>query len=222
MPTIAQIAEWCSAPRVVLLAVAAVAGMVALILAAELPMYSALQAAVALEKAGKPAASVPQCASAGLAGRTSPLTSFDGRQGGYTADEALQILCAMEADGGAGKAAYLDFHFPMDMVFALIYGPAIAALYLYLLRAYGWHRSPLRYLALLPLLGCMLDIAENLIVRTIVFAGPPPDAARVDIASMITVAKYALVNVSFVVTFAFLLWYLIRGALRPAPAPPGT
>jgi hypothetical protein len=221
MPRLARIAVWCTAPRVVLLAAAAVVSMLTLILAAEIPMASALQVAVALEKAGKPAPPFPQCATAGLAERSSPLTSFDGRDCGYTVPEALQILCAMEADGGAGKDAYLNRHFPLDVLFPLLYGPAIAALYLYLLHAYGWHKSLLRYLTLLPLLGGLLDLAENLVVRTLVAAGPPPDPARVEIASMITVAKYALVNFSFLVTFAFLLWFLIRGSLRPSSAQNG-
>jgi len=218
MPALARIAQWCTAPRVVLLAAAAVVSMLALILAAEIPMASALQTAVALEKAGMPAPPFPQCTTAGLAKRENPLRPFDGRACGYTAPQALQILCAMEADGGAGKAAYLKRHFPLDMLFALLYGPALAAIYLYLLHAYGWHKSPLRYLALVPLVGGFLDLAENLVVRTLVQAGPPPDAARVGIASMLTVAKYAAVNVSFLVTFAFLLWYLITGSLRPSSA----
>lgn len=208
-----QLAEACTGPRVSLLAVLALASLVALLQFADDPLSSALQAAVAAQKApGAPALSGP-CAAAGLNDQAGPLRSFDGRQGGYTSAEALTVLCAMDADGGGGRNAYLDRHFPLDMLFAPLYGAALAALLLFLLRRYSLHTGYARFLVILPIAGALLDIAENLVVRRLVAAPLPPDARLVELASGLTVVKYALVNASVVGIFLFLLWYLVTESL---------
>jgi hypothetical protein len=146
---------------------------------------------------------------ADLSGQRQPLRSFDGRKEGYGAKDALAILCAMEMNKGAGKRAYLQRHFPLDMVFPLFYGPATAALFLFLLRSQGWHARALKYLALAPLVAAALDLCENMTVRSLVVAGPPVHADWVRFASTLTMFKYALVNASLAVTLALLIWYLV-------------
>jgi len=71
----------------------------------------------------------------------------------------------------------------------------------------------LTYLALAPVAAAALDIAENLTVRSLVLAGPPPDAKLVGIASVLTTSKHVLISSSLVVTLGLLLWYLAMGSI---------
>jgi hypothetical protein len=54
------------------------------------------------------------------------------------------------------------------------------------------------------------DLCENLAVRSMVLAGPPPDADLVRRASILTVIKGALFVASLIGTLGLLLWYLAR------------
>jgi len=192
--------------------------MLVLILHAGLPMLTALDVAVALQKAD-PGRPLPHgCNSAMLTSAEQPLGSFDGRTWGYGYAQAQTILCAMEANGGEGKRMYLDRHFPLDIVFPLLYGPALAMLFLYLVGYYGWRGRALRYFALVPIAAALFDLAENTAVRLLVLAGPPPDAGLVTIASTLTVIKSALGWLSLIVTLGLLLWYLVTRSLSRDPA----
>lgn len=195
-----------TAHRVTLLSVFAVLSSLALILNAEIPLASSLQIAVALQKAGV-VTGAPIICDGKLLRLDEPLESFDPRKHGYTEAEALQILCAMSANGEAGKKAYLYIHFPLDMIFLLLYGPAIAAIWLFLMRELNW---PLifRTLAVLPLFASLCDFAENLTVRQLVLGGPTGALANVRIASLFTQTKYACVLGSIVPALVLLLWYL--------------
>jgi hypothetical protein len=204
-----RLAARCTGPRVALLALLATASMVLLLMRAELPMVSAMTVGMALQKASPDRHILHKCDPAVLAGEDEPMRSFDSRLLGYGPADARTILCAMEANGSEGKRLYLERHFPLDVLFAALYGPAIAALYLWLLRAHGRKAGPLCYFALIPLAGAALDIAENIAVRTIVVAGFPLDTTAVALASGLTVGKYILIGSGMAVTMTLLLRYLI-------------
>jgi hypothetical protein len=204
---------WLNGPRVALISTLAMLSMFSLILFAEVPLFSNLQVAVALWKA-LPQAPLPKgCENSTLHTLSEPLESFDGRQSGYGLHDALNILCAMEMNGEAAKRSYLDRHFPLDMLFPLLYGPALAALWLYLTR--GYHRIPkwLRYFSVIPLLATVFDWAENIVVRALVLAGPPGDADRIYLASKLTELKYKLVNISAIPVLLILCLYLIQNSV---------
>jgi hypothetical protein len=212
-----RLADLCTGPRVALLGVLAASYTVFLILYAETPMQTALQVAVELQKAKPKQAASDKCGAA-LRRAEGPLQSFDNRWRGYSKDEAATILCAMEGNGKAGKSLYLGWHFPYDMAFPFLYGPALAGLYLLLLASFARPAGWLRYFALVPILAAALDLAENLVVRSLVVAGPPPAPNTVQIASALTMGKCALVVASIVVVLSLLLWHLLLQSVARRPA----
>jgi hypothetical protein len=189
--------------------------MVLLLTRAELPMVSAMTVGIALQKASPDRHILHKCDPAVLAGEDEPLRNFDARVLGYGPADARTILCAMEANGSEGKRLYLERHFPLDVLFAALYGPAVAALYLWLMRANGRKAGPLCYFALVPLAGAALDIAENIAVRAIVVGGFPLDTTAVALASGLTVGKYVLIGSGMAVTTVLLLRYLITRSFGP-------
>jgi hypothetical protein len=210
-----QMLGWCTAQRVALLVFCAVFSLLLLLMKAELPLASALDAAVAVSGM-RPGATPPPCDAANFAGYSlaEPLISFDGRSAGYGPEVALTILCAMTVNGGVGTQAYLNLHFPLDMVFPFFYGSALAVLWLFLLKQFGWPASVLKYLALVPIVAAVLDLAENLSVRMLVVGGPPGDSQLIQFASVLTTAKWCLAASSAVAILGFLFVYLIYGSLR--------
>lgn len=208
------VALWCTAPRVALLAALTTANMLMLVVWADLPMVSALQVAAALQEATPERPLSSRCPPLALLGGEKPVHGFDGRKSGYGYREAETILCAMEANNGFGRRMYLERHFPSDMVFPVLYGLTLAAMFLFLLGHYGWATRRIHYFVLAPLAAAGLDIMENIAVRALVLSGPPPDASLVQIASALTTAKYGLVLTSFSVILGMLVWYLVVQSLR--------
>ena len=206
-----RIFGWLTAPRVALLVFLGVGSMFWLIMTAEIPLGSALNAVVVLHQAGQKLDWDDTCEKAKFSQYSldRPLNSFDGRPDGYDRDEAEQILCAMQARSGAGREVYLQKHFPRDMAFAALYGPALAALWLFLLAGFGWQHSFLKYLVFVPLVGAGLDLTENLFVHSLVSGSPPGDASIIPIASLITAAKWHAVAGSAGTVLALCLVYLL-------------
>lgn len=210
---------WCTGPRAALMGALAVLATLTLIMQAEIPLSGALQAAVAGERARLGADDARACGAAVGASRSAlachqgPLASFDGRAGGYGEAEARLILAAMALNGEAGKRAYLERHWPLDMAFPFFYGPAIAVIWLYLVGAWGLPRA-FGVLALAPLVAGGLDLAENLSVRALVEAGAAATIADIEQASTLTVWKYRSLLVGAAPTTALLFAYLLRRSLR--------
>ncbi len=205
-------ANWRTASRVTLVGLVAIIAMLVLILHAETELAAAFEKAIAVHKVDNPPAAPAGCDAKKLRALKSRPQSFDGRALGYTTATGRTILCLMWAAGGDGKAAYLDRHFPLDMVFPVLYGPAFAMLWLYLLITIAKRHTAWRFGALVPLAGAALDIAENITVRGLVLAGPQGDLAMVETASLLTVTKYALVSVSALATIPWLFYHLARNA----------
>jgi hypothetical protein len=190
--------------------------MLLLLTWAELPMISAMNVGMALQKLSPDRHILHKCDPALLAGEPEPLSAFDGRPFGYGLAEARTILCAMEANGSEGKRLYLERYLPLDMVFALLYGSALAALYIWLLRAHGRKGGVLCYFAFVPMAGALADLGENLAVRSLVAGGLPLNEGAVALASRLTAGKYILVGFGLTVTLALLLAYLIAQSFGPS------
>lgn len=208
-----RLAALCTGPRVTLLAVLAALYTLFLIEWAETPMATAQQIAIAQHKEN-PARPLPPNCSAAAFTPEGPILAFDGALRGYGYDAAMTVLCAMEANARKGKDLYLHRHFPADMVYPVLYGPALAGLYLFLLWSFGTRSHRLKYLALVPVAAAALDLVENLVVRSLVVAGPPPDETVVTVAAILTVSKGVLLLSSAIVTLGLLLWYLGRESVR--------
>ena len=207
-----RLAYWCTAPRVTLFAILAVGTMLVLFLEAEMPLSNALQVAVALHRIEDCAGTTPK----GLSASSPPyLRSFDERVDGYSdVDVVKTILCGMQSDNNRGKDIYVTRHFPIDVFFAVTYSIAFAAIWLFLLQAYQLTDSALRYVAVIPLLAGVFDIAEDLGVLALVERGLSPYPSVVSAASWFTVIKFYLFVSSALIIFSFLLWFLVSGALK--------
>jgi hypothetical protein len=181
-------------------------------------MVSALRVAAALQDSEIDRRLTANCRPATVTRGGPMLTALDGRNAGYNYDEVETVLCAMEANKGLGRRMYLERHFPVDMIFPLLYGPTIAATFLFVIEQFGWHSKKLKMAALVPLAGALFDIAENLFVRALIVAGPPPNAEWAAIASALTVSKYALVLPSIAVALGLLVWYLATESFGRGPS----
>jgi hypothetical protein len=135
------------------------------------------------------------------------LASFDGRRCGYDPTTANLILAGFAKNGAD---AYLNWHFPLDMIFPFIYGPAVAVTWLFLAARLGLQSVSARALALAPIIAAGLDLSENLLIRSLVVAGPPADGGMVQIASMLTQGKYYALTIGVVPTLALLAIYAER------------
>jgi hypothetical protein len=135
------------------------------------------------------------------------LASFDGRRCGYDLTTANLILAGFAKNRAD---AYLSWHFPLDMVFPFIYGPAVAVTWLFLAARLGLQSVSARVLALAPIIAAGLDLTENLLIRSLVVAGPPADGSMVEIASMLTQAKYYALTIGLVPTLALLAIFAER------------
>jgi len=209
--------SYFTGPRVTLLVTAAVISLFALMQFAERELFADLQVASA-RQAAQPSTRPPKgCENLTLSDPSGPLESFDPRSLGYSAEDALKIICAMEANDGAGERSYLHRHFPLDMIFLFLYGPALAVLWLFLMRSFGWHATPAKYFFIMPIFASVFDMAENFAVKSLVSAGPPVDPFHVQLASTFTQIKFVFVAVSLVPTFVLLLWFLITRSLKASP-----
>lgn len=205
-----RVIAFCSGPRAALAGYLAALATFAIVFAAEIPLLRALEAAVVSLEASP--MTPPACAAGGLAPEGASLESFDGRWGGYSAEEGRRILCAMGVREGAAGQIYLTRHFPLDMVYPAIYGPALAVIWGYLLGAYGLRRPVWRWLGVAPLLAAGVDYAENLSVRALVLAGPDVSGDAIEAASTLTRLKYGFLAVVLVPALVLLTLHLVRRA----------
>lgn len=221
-----RIEAFCTGPgalnRVFILWLIALAWTVLLQCAGVMPLKEALSEALAGLRSGAMAA--PEgCDAAALAAQAEPGAFFDARLREYGVEEARGLLCLASAGEGLGRAVYLDRVFPLDMVYPLLYGPAVAALVLFSLsRAFpDWrHRlgmRPLRRLVTVwPLFGSVADLFENFMVRALLRAGPAQiDPGLVENASALTNLKWAILLGSLALAAALLVSWAARSALRP-------
>ena len=154
------------------------------------------------------------CKSDSLAPLSGDLRSFDPRWQGYSYAEAKALLCAMHANDKLAATQYLGNRFYWDMVFPITYGPCLAIVLLFLVgRAQlssWWAFGAFA----LPLSGAAFDVAENFMVRGLIETGPTATMADVELASYLTVIKYALVFPAFVFGVLGMVILLARRSFR--------
>lgn len=181
---------------------------------AEIRLSAALEVAVATYDEHGPNGRPEGCAQISLEAIDKDVRSFDPRMSGYSREEAAALLCAMRANEMRAANEYLKNRFYWDMAFPIIYGPCLAVALLFLLGRIGVDGLLAYFLALFPLAGAALDIAENVQVRALIEAGPAASVADADLASLLTMAKYALVAPSFLVALFGMLIALAGASFR--------
>lgn len=150
-----------------------------------------------------PADRIAACGEQTRDGRPVPVDrrSFDGRKGGY---DLQQATCWLTAIGLEGRRNYAFTQGSLDVVFPFAYG-----LLLLILMARGmkedvtW-RVWLVWALLLPGLTVLFDLGEGLL--TILLARSDPaslSGTLVQVASVLTVAKWVSLGVSFLAVVAF-------------------
>lgn len=203
-----RLVAFCTAPRAALACYLAVLATFIIVTQAEIPLGGALDAAVAVAKY-----EADPCAKTLVALNGAPLGSFEGRWFGYSVEDGRRVLCVMRLNDGAAAQAYLGRHFPIDMVYPTIYGPALAVIWAYLLGAYGLRRWGWRWLTAAPLIAAAFDVAETLSVRALVLAGPEATAGAIESASTLTQLKYGFTALIFLPALALLTLHLFRRAV---------
>ncbi len=137
---------------------------------------------------------------------------FDVTFWGYDGAYAKQVIGEL---GDEGRRIYLNWHFPLDMVFPLLYGATLYSLLAWTAPLNGLSSRAGRLIAALPILTAISDWAENILVFSTI-APEPPRTTLAPIASVFTQVKcLALVvsivlSVGFGVRAAWLRWRLLR------------
>ena len=119
-------------------------------------------------------------------GLTVPDMSF-----AYTSQSVYTLL---DQFGQAGRDLYLTRILPMDMVFALCYLLFFSITLLFLLKVIFPSRPGITGLALIPVIGGLADIIENICFVVILLAYPTPLPMIVAGAAICTKIKF-LINV---------------------------
>jgi hypothetical protein len=133
---------------------------------------------------------------------TSPDTSFF-----YTPDQLFKIAADY---GKAGRQAYIRARWTFDLIYPLVYGffltTGISWFYSYITpRKQNW-----QYLILLPVLGVGFDYLENITTSLVMAIYPAQITFLAIAASVITLLKWIMIGLAFLVYFSFIVWALIR------------
>ena len=124
-----------------------------------------------------------------------------------------------EAYGPEGRRAYIRARFSFDVAWPLVYGAFLVTAISWLYARGFAQSSPWRLANLAPLLGVLLDFAENL-STSLVMARYPSRTPGIDVlAPVFTLVKWVFVGGSFVLLLVGLvaaIWQWIRTRARPS------
>lgn len=140
------------------------------------------------------------------------LDAFDVTYWGYDSAYAKQVLDEL---GAAGRRMYGTWHFPLDMVFPLLYGATLYGLLTWTAPLNGLSPSTGRLISAFPIVTAISDWGENILVFSMM-ASEPPQTALAPIASVFTQVKCLALVVSIVlavglgVRAAWLRWRQAR------------
>jgi hypothetical protein len=144
--------------------------------------------------------------------RLSGLPTFD-TQNALTADQIIEQLPLYQ---GEARDAYLRFA-AFDFVFPFAAALNLAVLWALFLRTNTWHIAG-RLLAwnipVLAFLGTLFDWGENFGFLTILSSGAAPEAGILQTALMFKALKLIMLNVSFGLTSALLVFALANWTTR--------
>jgi len=135
-------------------------------------------------------------------GAGSPDTAFF-----YLPQELYEIA---EAYGEAGRQAYVRARFTFDLAFPLVYGGFLAFTISWFLGKALEEDSRWRLLNLVPVLGVIFDLLENIAASLVIGLYPQRLAAAAWLASVFTPVKWIFVYGSFAVLLAAVVVWLVR------------
>ncbi len=126
---------------------------------------------------------------------TMPDTRF-----GYTFEEIQTVFDGLGSEGLQAWSIVhlLDYIFPLVYMFAMAFGISVELKKIDCFDEYN-------KLILIPITGCIMDYSENFLVQTQVLAYPNISPLVINIASYITLSKWMLLGLGFVVIIVLLL-----------------
>jgi hypothetical protein len=129
---------------------------------------------------------------------SSPDTSFF-----YTPDELFSIA---EEYGSAGRRAYIITRWTFDLIFPLVYVIFLATGISWFYRIIDPARKEWQFLNLLPVFGGIFDYLENITTSLVMATFPGRILVLALSASGITLLKWILIGLGFLVYFLLLFW----------------
>lgn len=138
------------------------------------------------------------------------LAIFDLMPGGYDIDYARMLLGALEEQG---RAYYLYRQIPLDMLFPLLYAPALALLIRWLLALLGDEQSPWRFASWVAVAAAAADYLENLCTTLLLVQYPDLSGWVVEAGSAATIGKNLLLTL-YLVAFMALLFMVGRRSFQ--------
>ena len=125
-----------------------------------------------------------------------------------------EVMAAMEQYGDDGRRAYLWASATLDTLFPIVVCSLLAGL-IFRLRP----SERLAVLALVPIVGGVLDLGENVQVMAMLVGYPNISEAQVAAASAFTQLKWLALNASFLLVIALGAIALVRRVLRARREP---
>ncbi len=126
----------------------------------------------------------------------------------YSYSEILEIFNTL---GSEGLGAWLLAH-SLDFIFPLSYSFAIAFAISMLVERLFPHKGDLRKLNLIGLLGGAADYIENILVASQALSYPNLSQLVIQVASIVTTLKWAIIMVGFGLVFSLLIALIARKA----------
>jgi hypothetical protein len=128
----------------------------------------------------------------------SPDTSFF-----YTPDELFSIA---EEYGPAGRRAYIITRWTFDLIFPLVYVFFLATGISWFSKIIAPARKEWQFLNLLPVFGGIFDYLENITTSLVMATFPDEILILALSASGITLLKWILIGLAFIVYFLLIFW----------------
>lgn len=107
------------------------------------------------------------------------------------------LYSLLEALGEAGRNFYLTSIIPLDFIFPACYGLFLAILLSYIIRKTDLYETGWRYVVILPVIGALMDYAENFLFLTILLHYPHQMPVIATFASVCTLVKWIFNRLSF-------------------------
>jgi len=129
----------------------------------------------------------------------------------YTADELNRMA---QAYGEAGREAYVRARFSFDLIWPLVYTLFLSTSISWLAKRSFLPGSPWQQANLVPILGALFDLLENLATSAVMIHYPRLLPVTARLAGFFTLTKWALVGGSFLLLLACLaafVWNMSKG-----------
>ena len=118
----------------------------------------------------------------------------------YTFEEIQAVFDGLGSQGLQvwSTVHLLDYFFPLVYMLAMVFAIGLELKKLNIFERYD-------KVLLLPILGCIADYTENILVQSQVFAFPNISAIVINVASYVTLIKWAFLTLGFVVIILLIL-----------------